>query len=179
MGDYLTKKATIKRPWEVFIVLILGLIGGVSLYNCIEFFVKNEVGTAFAGLFITVALLYPAVRIVRRIILRVQAKNIARQLEMITEERISFPKLQGMIPMKRLVKTLEKLIKGEYMQNIHIDWENNGLVLYAPHKQVEKNRFMEMECLNCGAKNAVFRGRIGRCEFCNQPLLSKENNGKG
>ena len=179
MKDYLTKKASIKRPWEIPIILILGLVGGVALYSCIEFFLKSEVGTAFAGLFIAAALLYPVVRIVRRMILCTQAKTIARQLEMITEERVSFSKLQGMIPMKGLIKTLQKLIKGGYVENIHIDWAANGLVLSAPHKQVEKNRYTELECLSCGAKNTVLRGRIGRCEFCNQPLLSKQNNGKG
>ena len=89
---YLTKKARIKRPWEVPIVLILSLIGGVAIYTCIDLFRKNEVGTACAGLLIVIALLYPVVRIVRRMVFRTKAKNIARQLEMITEERISFPK---------------------------------------------------------------------------------------
>lgn len=124
----------------------------------------------FASVFLLVAFLWPMIRIIKHILRRREAIRIARTLVQKTEESLTLEQLNREIPVSNLSKRLYTLINKDYLQNVHLDLAKNAIILTAPNQRVEQNEIITVECPNCGAKNQVMKGRIGRCMYCEQPL---------
>lgn len=171
MNPYPAPKANKSLAWRVPVAFICGFMAAAVIATTFE-----RVGTMdgydwFASVFLFVAFLWPTIRTIKHILRRREAIRIARTLVQKTEETLTLEQLNREIPVSNLSKRLYTLINKDYLQNIHLDLAKNAIVLSAPNQLVEQNEIIAVECPNCGAKNQVTKGRIGRCVYCEQPLM--------
>ena len=103
------------------------------------------------------------------------AKIIASYLNGISSESIEMQQMNQKIPIGDPVNKIESFIKKGYLTNIHLDWENNLVVLLAENKFVNSGRYIEIDCPNCGAKTMILKGRVKTCEYCGGTLLGKKS----
>lgn len=171
MNSYLTAKNKRGNAGNIAILLGMGFLTGICASVALDFFLNGNNGTGMAGLVLTALSLWPVLCALKRILRKRWARQFANCFMGLYDERLTFSKLQSLLPMRNLVQKLQRLIEKGYLQNVRLDLAANGVVLSAPNRHVEENRYIEMECPSCGAKNTVLRGRIGRCAFCDQPLL--------
>ncbi|MCI7814725.1 MAG: hypothetical protein SO016_04915 [Lachnospiraceae bacterium] len=176
MPPYLTaKSAKVKKGLWLAAGLCI-LIALVSVSNDIDYIKEGDVTQIAAGFLVTFLFVYPAVRIIRNAFLRARAQRIARCLADYQEATVSFKKLS--IEMGAdTVKAMQRLLEKGYLQDLRIDYEHSMVELISPN-HMRENIYAEVTCPHCGAKNLVIQGRIGRCEFCDSPLMANQESEK-
>ena len=179
MNPYLTSKATKSLAWRFPVALFCCVMSVATVLTTLERQTTMNGYDVTAFLLLLALFLWPAIRIGRHLLLRYDALRIARILTYTTEESVSMENLHRDLPMRHLTKRLATLIQRDYLQNVHIDSAKNAVVLTAPNQQVIHNDIIEMECPNCGAKNQVIKGRVGRCIYCEQPITLHNKRKKG
>lgn len=175
MNPYLTQKSIRSCTWRMPVVAICVFTAAIAAFTTVDFAQQGKWETVCAGMLIMALLLYPAYRNVRHIASCREARQIARHLAYRTEERISIEKLNGELSKPRLAKKLSRLIDHGFLQYVRIDVQAGSVVLTAPNQRLIDDDIVEMECPNCGAKNQVARGRVGRCVYCEQTLILHPN----
>lgn len=170
MNEYLTSKSRSKRIWDIPVLIVCGLmiVGDVIvLYDH-----KFQEGESI-GVYIFIGLLFalPIAKILNRWLWRHRAQKLAMTFTGIVEESISLKALYGQAPMPNIERKLQHLISKQYLQNVRLDISAGQLVFTNGNRQIEENAFIMLECPNCGASNRVRKDRIGRCSFCEQPLI--------
>ena len=170
MDEYLTKKSRSKKVWDIPVLIVcwLMIVGdGIVLWEH-----KLQEGESI-GMYIFLGLLFllPIAKILTRWLWRYRAQKLAMAFTGIVEETISLKALQGQVPMRSIDRKLQHLISKQYLQNVRLDLNAGQLVFTNGNRQVEENAFIMLECPNCGASNRVRKDRIGRCKFCEQPLI--------
>ena len=108
---------------------------------------------------------------------RARARRFADVFQQITEESIPLRQLSTRTRMRNAEKRFHRLLEKRYLQNVLVDAQKRAVVLTAPNRRVEQRAFVQVECPNCGAKNQVVRGRIGRCAYCDSPLMAQNRKG--
>ncbi|MFR2150916.1 MAG: hypothetical protein ACLS7Z_10615 [Christensenellales bacterium] len=116
------------------------------------------------GILIFAALATPIFRILRRAYRRACAHRIAGVLLPLTEESLTFERLETVLSSGNALEQLQSLIGKGYLQNLRIDLENRTVGLYIP-----EGALVQWVCASCGAKNRARRGGPMRCKYCDQP----------
>lgn len=116
------------------------------------------------GILIFAALATPIFRILRRAYRRACAHRIAGVLLPLTEESLTFERLETVLSSGNALEQLQSLIGKGYLQNLRIDSENRTVGLYIP-----EGALVQWVCTSCGAKNRARRGGPMRCKYCDQP----------
>ncbi len=143
----------------------------------IDFLAKGDISTALVGLGLTALCAWPVVRIAARWVYGARARRFADVFQQITEESIPLRQLSTRTRMRNAEKRFHRLLEKRYLQNVLVDAQKRAVVLTAPNRRVEQRAFVQVECPNCGAKNQVVRGRIGRCAYCDSPLMAQNRKG--
>ena len=171
MNPYLTEKARRPLSWRIPAALFMAFLSAVTVWTVAEKAAQGEWSTAWAGVFLLALFLWPVFATARHALRRRDAQRIARGLEYRTEESVPLESLGAEVALPRLEKRLWRLVDKGYLQNLRLDRTKRTVVLAAPSRQVEREEIIEVECPECGATNRVVRGRIGRCSYCEQPLM--------
>ena len=180
MNPYLTQKAERGILWRTLVALLCAYSVVASICLLPEPLAKREWIDVFAALFVMLCFLLPLVRLTRGVLLRLDARRMARSLAGRLEDGIPLEKLNAELRMHGLPRRLQRAIDGGFLQNVCIDFERNRVVLTAPAPHASQGEIIVVECPSCGAKNQTVAGRLGRCSFCNQPLMAHvQGSGKG
>lgn len=179
MNPYLLPKVNKRLAWRVPVAFFCGFMAAAVVATTLERVDTMNGYDWFAAVFLLAAFLWPTIRTIMHILRCREAIRISRTLVQKTEETLSLEQLNREIPVSNLSKRLDTLINKGYLQNVHLDFVKNAVILIAPNQRVEQNEIIAVECPNCGAKNQVTKGRIGRCVYCEQPLTLHIERKKG
>lgn len=171
MNPYLTQKSLKGYAGRATAAAICTFIAAVTVSTTADFVMQKEWDTVGASVLILALLLFSVYRNMRHIMFCREAQQIARHLICRTEECVSIEQLNADIAKPRLAKKISDLIDRGYLQNVRVDAQKRSIVLTAPNQRVVNDEIVAMECPNCGAQNQVTRGRVGRCFYCEQPLI--------
>lgn len=139
---------------------------------------KAKRGILWRTLVALLCFLLPLVYLTRGILMQLDARRLARSFAGRLEDGIPMEKLQSELRMHDLMRRLQRAIDGGCLQNAYIDPERNRVVLTAPAANASPGEIIVTERPSCGAKNQTVAGRLGRCSFCNQPLMAQDRNNK-
>lgn len=106
----------------------------------------------------------PVSRILQNAYRRICAHRIAEALLPLTEESLTFDRLETVLSSGKALEQIQSLIGKGYLQNLRIDSENRTVGLYMP-----EGALVQWVCASCGAKNLARRGGPMRCIYCDQP----------
>ena len=178
MNPYLPEKAEDSPGWHKPVFWLILFLTGLLIKIDIDFIIEKDWSTAVVGMGLIALCAWPVVRIAQRWYYGSHARKLADIFMEMTEESVSFKQLNGRLlkPDKKLAEHVKRLLEKRNLQNLYIDYDKNAVVLAVPSPRVQKREFVQMECPNCGAKNQVIRGRVGRCAYCESPLIYKEEN---
>lgn len=174
MNPYLTSRAERGILWRTLVALLCAYGAVASICLLPAPLAQREWIDVFAAVFVMLCFLLPLVRLTRGILLRLDARRLARSFAVRLEDGIPLEKLQGELRMHGLLRRLQRAIDGGCLQNAYIDLERNRVVLTAPAANASPGEIIVVECPSCGAKNQTVAGRLGRCSFCNQPLMAHD-----
>ena len=132
--------------------------------STVKMFSQGKTLAGVMGILIFAALATPVFRILRRAYRRACAHRIAGALLPLTEESLTFDRLETVLSSGRALEQLQSLIGKGYLQNLRIDSENRTVGLYMP-----EGALVQWVCASCGAKNLARRGGPMRCRYCDQP----------
>ena len=163
-NPYLTVKAVAKKRLATPIALVCAFFGVAVAYSTVELFLRGETGSGVISCFLFAAVMTPVFRILRRVYRRACAHRIAGALLPLTEESLTFDRLETVLSSGRALEQLQSLIGKGYLQNLRIDTENRTVGLYMP-----EGALVQWVCPGCGAKNLARRGAPMRCRYCDQP----------
>ncbi|HHU53163.1 MAG TPA: hypothetical protein GXZ43_03675 [Clostridiaceae bacterium] len=172
MNPFLTSKVKERSGGRMVYLgfcAFMELIIVVAIINLLQ---EENWGAALLGLLLILGFARP---IIREIIKEKDFKNakvIASYLNGIPSESIKMAQIKQNIRMDDPVKQIDRLLKKEYLMNIHLDWEKELVVLLALGSS---NRYVEISCPNCGAKTVVLQGRVKNCEYCGSTLLGNKS----
>lgn len=139
---------------------------------------KAKRGILWRTLVALLCFLLPLVYLTRGILMQLDARRLARSFAGRLEDGIPMEKLQSELRMHDLMRRLQRAIDGCCLQNAYTDPERNRVVLTVPAANASPREIIVVECPSCGAKNQTVAGRLGRCSFCNQPLMAQDRNNK-
>ena len=176
MNPYLTEKAEGSPFWHKPVFGLMVFLAGLLAVVDVDFIREGDFSTAVVGLGLIALCVWPVARIAARWIYGAQARELARVFERSPEETLTFKELDSRVQRPDAQRRVERLLEKRYLQNLHVDAQRRGVVLTAPNARVQKNEIVQMECPNCGAKNPVIRGRVGRCAYCESPLIYKRED---
>ena len=83
------------------------------------------------------------------------------------EDEVRFEKLEKELG-KNIVRKITLLIQKGYLKNLKPDLESGSIEIIASNKQVEDQIYEIKICPHCGAKKRTVKGRVCRCDFCDQ-----------
>ena len=153
---YVTKKATRPKPWQG---AILGIFGFLTIV-----------------LATMVPLLLGSITPIRLVLREAwrcsRAKRLGNWFAYYRETNVTFDKLSKEIG-KGAVKSIDGLLKKGYLQNLHVDYENQFVELTADQRLVKANVYITVTCPSCGGKNTVIQGKVSKCRYCDQPLQTR------
>ena len=164
MNPYLTAKATARKKTDPPVALVCAIFAAATVSSTVKMFSQGKTLAGVMGILIFAALATPVFRILRRAYRRVCAHRIAGALLPLTEESLTFDRLETVLSSGKALEQLQSLIGKGYLQNLRIDTENRTVGLYMP-----EGSLVQWVCANCGAKNLTRRGAPMRCRYCDQP----------
>ena len=177
MNPYLTEKAEGSPGWHKPVFGLMLFMTGVLFYVDIDFLLKGDISTAVVGLGLTALCAWPVIRIAVRWVYGARARQFADVFQQTAEESVPLTQLESRARMRNAEKWFHRLLEKRYLQNVLVDDQKRAVVLTAANRHVERRAFVQVECPNCGAKNQVVRGRIGRCAYCDSPLMAQNRKG--
>ena len=163
-NPYLTAKAVTRKKASVPIVLVCGIFAAATVSATWTMFSEGKTLSGVMGILIFAALMIPVFRILQNTYRRICAHRIAGALLPLTEESLTFDRLETVLASGRALEQLQSLIGKGYLQNLRIDSENRTVGLYMP-----EGALVQWVCASCGAKNLARRGGPMRCKYCDQP----------
>ena len=155
---YVTKKATRPKPWQGAILGIFGFLT-IVLATMVPGYVTTK-GAMDNG--VLCALLLGSITPIR----------LGNCFAYYRETSVTFDKLSKEIG-KGAVKSIDGLLKKGYLQNLHVDYENQFVELTADQRLVKANVYITVTCPSCGGKNTVIQGKVSKCRYCDQPLQTR------
>ena len=164
MNPYLTAKAAARKKTDLPAALVCAIFAAATVSSTVKMFSQGKTLAGVMGILIFAALATPVFRILRRAYRRACAHRIAGTLLPLTEESLSFDRLETVLASGRALEQLQSLIGKGYLQNLRIDTENRTVGLYMP-----EGALVQWVCASCGAKNLARRGGPMRCRYCDQP----------
>ena len=164
MNPYLTAKAAARKKTDLPAALVCAIFAAATVSSTVKMFSQGKTLAGVMGILIFAALAAPIFRILRRAYRRACAHRIAGALLPLTEESLTFDRLETVLASGRALEQLQSLIGKGYLQNLRIDSENRTVGLYMP-----EGALVQWVCTSCGAKNLARRGGPMRCRYCDQP----------
>ena len=164
MNPYLTAKAAARKKTDLPAALVCAIFAAATVSSTLKMFSQGKTLAGVMGILIFAALATPVFRILRRAYRRACAHRIAGVLLPLTEESLTFDRLETVLASGRALEQLQSLIGKGYLQNLRIDTENRTVGLYMP-----EGSLVQWVCASCGAKNLARRGGPMRCRYCDQP----------
>lgn len=163
-NPYLTVKAVAKKRLATPIALVCAFFGVAVAYSTVELFLRGETGSGVISCFLFAAVMTPVYRIFRHAYRKLSARRIAEALIPLSEESLTFDRLETVLSSGKALEQVQSLIGKGYLQNLRIDSENRTVGLYMP-----EGSLVQWVCPGCGAKNLARRGGPMRCRYCDQP----------
>lgn len=163
-NPYLTVKAVAKKRLATPIALVCAFFGVAVAYSTVELFLRGETGSGVISCFLFAAVMTPVYRIFRHAYRKLSARRIAEALIPLSEESLTFDRLETVLSSGKALEQVQSLIGKGYLQNLRIDSENRTVGLYMPEAAL-----VQWVCPGCGAKNLARRGAPMRCRYCDQP----------
>ena len=164
MNPYLTAKAAARKKTDLPAALVCAIFAAATASSTVTMFSQGKTLAGVMGILIFAALATPVFRILRRAYRRACAHRIAGALLPLTEESLTFDRLETVLSSGKALEQVQSLIGKGYLQNLRIDSENRTVGLYMP-----EGSLVQWVCANCGAKNLTRRGAPMRCRYCDQP----------
>ena len=164
MNPYLTAKAAARKKTDLPAALVCAIFAAATVSSTVKMFSQGKTLAGVMGILIFAALATPVFRILRRAYRRACAHRIAGALLPLTEESLTFDRLETVLSTGRALEQLQSLIGKGYLQNLRIDTENRTVGLYMP-----EGALVQWICASCGAKNLARKGGPMRCRYCGQP----------
>lgn len=169
---YVTKKATRPKPWQGAILGIFGFLT-IVLATMVPGYVTTKGAMDNGVLFALLLGSITPIRLVLREAWRCsRAKRLGNWFAYYRETSVTFDKLSKEIG-KGAVKSIDGLLKKGYLQNLHVDYENQFVELTADQRLVKANVYITVTCSSCGGKNTVIQGKVSKCRYCDQPLQTR------
>ena len=169
---YVTKKATRPKPWQGAILGIFGFLT-IVLATMVPGYVTTK-GAMDNG--VLCALLLGSITPIRLVLREAwrcsRANRLVNWFAYYRETSVTFDKLSKEIG-KGAVKSIDGLLKKGYLQNLHVDYENQFVELTADQRLVKANVYITVTCPSCGGKNTVIQGTVSKCRYCDQPLQTR------
>ena len=172
MNPYLTNKAEKLGVLQIVVIAICGLFTVAEATLLPGYLKTGDFMKISMGIFLFLAFLLPLLWIVWRFFLRHKAERIAAWFAYYKEDSVTFEKLTAETK-PGIVTSIDRLLRMGYLQNLHIDYEHSSIELTAETRLVKVNVYAVVICPHCGGKNQVVKGRVTRCNFCDQPLGMK------
>ena len=163
-SPYLTAKASARRKTDPPVALVCAIFAAATASSTVTMFSQGKTLAGVMGILIFAALATPVFRILRRAYRRACAHRIAGALLPLTEESLTFDRLETVLSSGKALEQIQSLIGKGYLQNLRIDSENRTVGLYMP-----EGSLVQWVCASCGAKNLARRGGSMRCIYCDQP----------
>ena len=169
---YVTKKATRPKPWQGAILGIFAFLT-IVLATMVPGYVTTKGAMDNGVLFALLLGSITPIRLVLREAWRCsRAKRLGNWFAYYRETSVTFDKLSKEIG-KGAVKSIDGLLKKGYLQNLHVDYENQFVELTADQRLVKANVYITVTCPSCGGKNTVIQGKVSKCRYCDQPLQTR------
>ena len=139
---YVTKKATRPKPWQGAILGIFGFLT-IVLATMVPGYVTTKGAMDNGVLFALLLGSITPIRLVLREAWRCsRAKRLGNWFAYYRETSVTFDKLSKEIG-KGAVKSIDGLLKKGYLQNLHVDYENQFVELTADQRrQIGGQRFI-------------------------------------
>ena len=163
-NPYLTAKAAARKKTDSLVALVCAIFAAATASSTVKMFSQGKTLAGVMGILIFAALATPVFRILRRAYRRACAYRIAGALLPLTEESLTFDRLETVFSSGKALEQIQSLIGKGYLQNLRIDTENSTVGLYMP-----EGALVQWVCASCGAKNLARRGGPMRCRYCDQP----------
>ena len=164
-NPYLTAKAAARKKTDPPIALVCAIFAAATTSATVTMFSQGKTLSGVMGILIFAALATPVFRILRRAYRRACAHRIAGALLPLTEESLTFDRLETVLSSGKALEQIQSLIGKGYLQNLRIDSENRTVGLYMP-----EGALVQWVCPSCGAKSRERRGGALRCKYCDQPF---------
>ena len=132
MNPYLTAKAAARKKTDLPAALVCAIFAAATVSSTLKMFSQGKTLAGVMGILIFAALATPVFRILRRAYRRACAHRIAGALLPLTEESLTFDRLETVLSSGRALEQLQSLIGKGYLQNLRIDLENRTVGLYIP-----------------------------------------------
>lgn len=168
MNAYLNPKKNSKGIWETPAMVACALMAVSSAVTLKDFAAEENWTTFIVGIALMLAFAWGVFRYFVRAKNRHSAQMIARTLNEIPEDKLTFARLQSLMPQGKIIQEIKRLLDMGYLQNMYVDWKLSTLHLTAPSRQAAS--YIKRICPYCGAENIVVKGRATRCEYCEQVL---------
>ena len=163
-NPYLTAKATARKKTAPPVALVCAIFAAATASSTVKMFSQGKTLSGVMGILIFAALMIPVFRILQNTYRRICARRIAGALLPLTDESLTFDRLETVLSSGKALEQLQSLIGKGYLQNLRIDSENRTVGLYMP-----EGALVQWVCASCGAKNLARRGGPMRCRYCDQP----------
>ena len=138
---YVTKKATRPKPWQGAILGIFGFLT-IVLATMVPGYVTTKGAMDNGVLFALLLGSITPIRLVLREAWRCsRAKRLGNWFAYYRETSVTFDKLSKEIG-KGAVKSIDGLLKKGYLQNLHVDYENQFVELTADQRLVKANVYI-------------------------------------
>ena len=158
------RKGLRQKKTDPPVALVCAIFAAATASSTVTMFSQGKTLAGVMGILIFAALATPVFRILRRAYRRACAHRIAGALLPLTEESLTFDRLETVLSTGRALEQIQSLIGKGYLQNLRIDSENRTVGLYMP-----EGALVQWVCASCGAKNLARRGGPMRCRYCDQP----------
>ena len=163
-NPYLTAKAAAGKKTALPVALVCAIFAAATASATVKMFSQGKTLAGVMGILIFAALMIPVFRILQNAYRRICARRIAGALLPLTDESLTFDRLETVLSSGKALEQLQSLIGKGYLQNLRIDSENRTVGLYMP-----EGALVQWVCTSCGAKNLARRGGPMRCRYCDQP----------
>ena len=163
-NPYLTAKAAERKKTDPPVALVCAIFAAATASSTVKMFSQGKTLAGVMGILIFAALMIPVSRILQNAYRRICAQRIAGALLPLTEESLTFDRLETVLSSGKALEQIQSLIGKGYLQNLRIDSENRTVGLYMP-----EGALVQWVCASCGAKNLARRGGPMRCRYCDQP----------
>ena len=158
------RKGLRQKKTDPLVALVCAIFTAATASSTVTMFSQGKTLAGVMGILIFAALATPVFRILRRAYRRACAHRIAGALLPLTEENLTFDRLETVLSSGKALEQIQSLIGKGYLQNLRIDSENRTVGLYMP-----EGSLVQWVCASCGAKNLARRGGPMRCRYCDQP----------
>ena len=158
------RKGLRQKKTDSPVARVCAIFAAATASSTVKMFSQGKTLAGVMGILIFAALATPVFRILRRAYRRACAHRIAGALLPLTEESLTFDRLETVLSSGKALEQIQSLIGKGYLQNLRIDSENRTVGLYMP-----EGALVQWVCASCGAKNLARRDSPLRCRYCDQP----------